>query len=75
MTWGITNMTNEYAVYVVQGEGAEIVERYSRWTSDREYAEYSAEFLVNRISGTDSPVHTVRVLNRVGDQVWEMEVA
>lgn len=67
-------LSDKFAVYTVQGLEVEHENRYSRWMT-KDDAEWLAEDLVQYISGTDSDIHTVRVLNGVGDQVWEMEVA
>lgn len=67
-------MSDKFAVYMVKGFEVEHESRFSQWMT-KDDAEWLAEDLVQYISGTDSYIHTVRVLNVMGDKVWEMEVA
>ena len=67
---------DEFAIFTVKyvdGDERPAV-RYSRWTDDRYYAEFSGECLVARLSRIDTEVGRVEVQDRTGKVVWEMEV-
>ena len=68
-------MPTEYAIYLRRyTDSGEVQVRYSRWVESRNRIEWMAEHVWNNLTGTDTDVGSVVVLDRAGNQVWEMEV-